>query len=212
MTQSLKDRIDTHWRHVDTLCKKLGVADVYKALKSVEKLLKENKDLQNYVDEVCTVTRTDNIGNALKRIKSGSVDPSVYLPHELQRIPKLWLEGRAETRKMKGVLKMTFYQADISYRRLRPYLEDVWRIAGQRDSETAELLREQILEKYEECSADDMTKFCYAFQHDYDLTEEEEVSAEKSEEPSMAELLKIVNSSGIDYGVVPRDQLIEENQ
>lgn len=210
MSRSLKDSLDTHWRHVSTLCKTLSVTDVYKALRVVQKLLKENEELRGYISQVCELTSTDNIGNALKRISTGRVPPSVLLPEELQRIPQLWLEGRAETRKHKGVMKMTFYQAEISYRRLRPYLEDSWRIAGQRDSETAELLREQILERYEESSADDMTKFCYAFQHNYDLTEEEEFKEEIEEEPSIAELMKIVSNSGIDYGVVPKEQLIEE--
>jgi hypothetical protein len=210
MTRSLKENLDTHWRHVDSLCKKLAVSDIYKALRVVERLLKENVELREYIDEVCRATKTDNIGNALKRIKTAPVGSSVLLPEELQRIPQLWLEGRAETRKHKGVLKMTFYQAEISYRRLRPYLEDTWRIAGQRDSETAELLREQILERYEECSADDMTKFCYAFEHNYDLTEEEDVGEERESEPSIAELMKIVNGSGLDYGVVPKDQVTGE--
>jgi hypothetical protein len=207
MTRSLKESLDTHWRHVATLCNRLSVGDIYKALKVVEKLLRENAELQEYIDEVCRVTNTDNIGNALKRIKAAPMGGSVLLPEELQRIPQLWLEGRAETRKHKGVLKMTFYQAEISYRRLRPYLEDTWRIAGQRDSETAELLREQILERYEDCSADDMTKFCYAFEHNYDLTEEEDAQEERMEEPSIAELMKIVNGSGLDYGVVPKEQI-----
>jgi len=210
MSRSLKDSLDTHWRHVSTLCKTLSVTDIYKALRAVQKLLRENEELRGYISQVCEITSTDNIGNALKRISTGRVPPSVLLPEELQRIPQLWLEGRAETRKHKGVMKMTFYQAEISYRRLRPYLEDAWRIAGQRDSETAELLREQILESYEECSADDMTKFCYAFTHNYDLTEDEEVQEEKEQEPSIAELMQIVNGGGFDYGVVPKSQLTEE--
>jgi hypothetical protein len=52
-----------------------------------------------------------------------------------------------------------------------------------------------------------MTKFCYAFEHNYDLTEEEDVQEERMEEPSIAELMKIVNGSGLDYGVVPKDQV-----
>jgi hypothetical protein len=212
MTRSLKENIDTHWKHVEALVKRLGVTDIYKALRAVEKLLRRNEELQGYIDEVCSVTRTDNIGNALKRIKTTPVGDSVFLPDKLQRIPQLWLEGRAETRKHKGVLKLTFYQAESRYRRLKPYLEDAWRIAGQRDNEIAELLREQILEKYEDCSPDEMTKFCYAIEHNYDLTEEEDVREEKTEEASIAELMRIVNRSNFDYGVISKEQISEEQQ
>jgi hypothetical protein len=86
----------------------------------------------------------------------------------------------------------------------------VWRIAEQRDSETAELLKEQIIERYEECSADDMTKFCYAFQHDYDLTEDEETKPDKAEEPSYTELMRTLSDMKMDYGTVSREQFIEE--
>jgi hypothetical protein len=95
---------------------------------------------------------------------------------------------------------------------LKPYLEDAWRIAGQRDNEIAELLREQILEKYEDCSPDEMTKFCYAIEHNYDLTEEEDVREEKTEEASIAELMRIVSRSNFDYGVISKEQISEEQQ
>ena len=212
MGAKLQQEWEKAWKHIRAICALLESADEYKALVALRALIAKKNELESYIDEICKITKTDNIGNALKRIKGGRMGDSVFLPEQLQRIPQLWLEGRAETRKVKGVLKMTFYQAEISYRRLRPYLEDVWRIAEQRDSETAELLKEQILERYEECSADDMTKYCYAFQHDYDLTEDEEAKPDKAEEPSYAELMRTLSDMKMDYGTVSKEQFIEENQ
>lgn len=214
MAASLWDKLETHKRHTERLCKTLGVTDVYKALRVVEKLLKEISELKSYIEEICTITRTDNIGNAIKRIKSGSVGPSVLsnLPDELLRIPKLWLEGRAETRKVKGVLKMTFFHAERQHRRLIPYLQDVWNVASKYDIEMAEALKEQILARFEDSSADDMLRFCYAFLNDYDLEEDEEEQEGATKDPTLSELQQILNTVKFDYGVVSKEEVTEEGE
>lgn len=211
MAKSMWDKFDTHRRHVERLCRKLEVADVYKAFKAVEKVIRERDELREYVDEVVRMTNTDNIGNALKRISSVSVGASVpKLPDALRRIPQIWLEGRAPTTKHPGVMKLTFRQAERSYRRLLPYLEEVWAFAESEDIELQEALKQQILEEYETTSADDMTKYCYAFSHNYELKEEEAEEIGVDKDPTMAELSKILQSVKVDYGVISKEQLTEE--
>jgi hypothetical protein len=213
MGAKLQQEWDKAWKHIRAICKLLETTDEYRALVALRALIAKKEELEKYQQEVCDVVGADNIGNALTMIKARSYGrPGLsQLPEQLQKIPLLWLEGRAETRKQKGVLKMTFFQAERQHRRLLPYLEDAWKVAGQRDSELAEMLREQILQNYEETSAEDMTKFCWAFVNDYEL-EEEEVGEERAEEPSIAELLKIVNETKFDYGTVSKEQYTEEQQ
>ena len=209
-------RLEQEWqktmRHIRAICEILESADEYRALVALRALVSRKEELENYIKQVIDLAGADNIGNAITKIKASSHGRGgVFdLPEQLQRIPQLWLEGRAETRKARGVLKMTFYQAERQHRRLLPYLEDCWRIAEQKDSETAEMLKEQILQCYEENSADDMTKFCYAFVHNYDLEEDGEEREESVDEPSLAELTKILNDVRFDYGVVSREQVTED--
>lgn len=211
MGAKLQQEWDKAWKHIRAICNLLETTDEYRALVALRALIAKKEELEKYQQEVCDAVGADNIGNALTMIKAKSYGRAglFQLPEQLYKIPLLWLEGRAETRKQKGVLKMTFFQAERQHRRLLPYLEDAWKVAGQRDSELAEMLREQILQNYEETSAEDMTKFCWAFVNDYEI-EEEDIVEERAEEPSIAELLKIVSESKLDYGVVSKEQYAED--
>jgi hypothetical protein len=209
-------KLEQEWKktmkHIKAICELLESSDEYRALVALRALITKKEELEKYVQQVVDLVGADNIGNAITKIKAKSYGRLGLseLPEQLQRIPQLWLEGRAETRKTKGVLKMTFYQAERQHRRLLPYLEDCWRIAEQKDTETAEMLKEQILHCYEENSADDMTKYCYAFVHNYDLEEDGEVREESTEEPSLAELTRILSEVRFDYGVVSKEQVTGE--
>lgn len=216
MGAKLQQEWNKTWKHVSAICNLLESADEYKALVALRALIAKKNELEKYQQEVCNAIGADNIGNAITMIKASSHGrPGLFqLPEQLQKIPQLWLEGRAETRKQKGVLKMTFFQAERQHRRLLPYLEDAWKVAGQRDSELAEMLKEQILQSYEETSADDMTKFCYAFVNDYELEEGEEVSEglllNATSEEIERTLEYMLDPSRI-YGVVSKEQNESKN-
>ena len=205
-------RLEQEWaktmKHIKAICEILESADEYRALVALRALVSRKEELENYIQQVVDLSGADNIGNAITKIKASAYGrPGLFeLPEQLQRIPKLWLEGRAETRKVKGVLKMTFFHAERQHRRLTPYLQDVWKVASTYDIETEEALKEKILQSYEESSADDMLRFCYAFLSDYDLEEDGEEQECETIDPTLAELQQILNRK-IDYGVESKSEV-----
>ena len=104
---------------------------------------------------------------------------------------------------------MSFLYAERQHRRLIPYLQDVWKIASNYDMETEEALKEKILQSYEESSADDMMRFCYAFINDYDLEENAVEPQTESEDPTIAELNKILSRKSMDYGVEKKREIAD---
>lgn len=206
-------KLEREWnktmRHVKAICDTLESADEYRALVALRALIARKEELEKYQKMVIDAVGADNIGNALTMIKTrthGRVGPFQELPEQLQRIPKLWLEGRPQTRKASGVIKLTVYQAEKAYKRLLPYLMEVWEIVTRREEDLQEGIKEEIIEMFETTSPDEMTTKCYAFINDYDLEEEEIESGVaavlEKVEPTTSELMRTLENMKFDYGVV----------
>ena len=194
----------------DKLYAEVGTADSARCLTAVKALKRKLATLETFVNEFNEVIGSDNYGNGLKALKAGTFGQggSVNLPLELSRVPQIWLEGRTKEGKDHGFARYGYYEANREYKRLRPYLEEVWVAVGTEEDDIQQRLKLEILSEYEKLSPEEMGRFCIAFVNDYDLEDiiEEAESKVKpvSEDPLLSELHKAMEATTLsakDYGV-----------
>ena len=194
----------------DKLYAELGTADPARCLTAVRALKRKLATLETFVEEFNEVTGSDNYGNGLKALKAGTFGQggSVNLPPELLRVPQVWLEGRTKEGKDPGFARYGPFEANREYKRLKPFLEEVWAAINTEEEDIQERLRHEVLAEYEKLSPEEMGRFCIAFVNDYDLEdifEEKESKAKKvNDDPLLSELSKAIEATTIsskDYGV-----------
>jgi hypothetical protein len=210
MAKSQRQNILDYVAANDKLYAELGTTDAARSLTAVLALKKKLATLEKFADEFIEVMQTDNYGNGLKALKARTFGSggSPNLAPELLRVPQIWLDGRAKQGKDPGFARYGYYEADREYKRLRPYLEEVWLAIEIEDEDIQERLRSEVLSEYEKLSPEEMGRFCIAFVNNYDLEEiaEESKSRDKSinEDPLVSELHKALEATTLsakDYGV-----------
>jgi len=155
----------------DKLYSEVGTADPARCLTAVRALKRKLATLETFAEEFNEAMGSDNYGNGLKALKAATFGQvgSVSLPPELSRVPQIWLEGRTKEGKDHGFARYGYYEANREYKRLRPYLEEVWVAIGTEEEDIQQRLKSEILSEYEKLSPEEMGRFCIAFVNDYDL-------------------------------------------
>jgi hypothetical protein len=157
----------------DKLYAELGTTDAARSLTAVLALRRKLATLEKFVEEFNEVMQSDNYGNGLKALKAATFGQggSPTLPPELSRVPQVWLEGRTKEGKDPGFARYGYHEANREYKRLRPYLEEVWVAIGLEDEGIQQQLRLEVLSEYERLSPEEMGRFCIAFVNNYDLND-----------------------------------------
>ena len=183
----------------NALYTELGTTDAARGLTALRKLKKDLAYSERYNDELIQLTGADNLGNAMKVIRSVVSGGSVIfeLPMELTKFPELWLNGRLRDGKDMGFPGMSIRQCEKEYRYLRPLLEDAWKtVIEQEDEEICENLKRQILEGYQTLDPSEFSRLCYGITNNYEIElrseREEKIKVEKG--ASYIEIQRVLNS------------------
>ena len=185
----------------------LGTTDAARGLTALRKLKKDLAHLERYNEELIQLTGADNLGNAMKVIRSVVSGERVIfeLPEELTKFPELWLNGRLRDGKDMGFPGMSIRQCEKEYRYLRPLLEDAWKTAvEQKDEEVRESLKRQISEGYQILDPSEFSRICYGITNNYEIElqngKEQKVQIEKG--ASNIEIQRALNAlKEKNYGV-----------
>lgn len=208
MGKKLRREFDKTMGYVDEICNILETPDEYRALLALRALIKRQKNLEAYIDEITSLLEVDNIGNAISRIKTRLMGRVVSetLPAELREIPEVWMNGRPDSKGRKGFAPLTLFQAERQHRRLLAYIEDAWALTFERDSEQGEALREDLLSEYRTSSPEEMAQACYAYCKDYEIEPAYSVpQTERLQAANDGEIRACLENMKPDYGVVSKE-------
>ncbi len=111
---------------------------------------------------------------ALGQYKEKSFYDISHLPSTFHKVPKLWLVGRADTRKTPGFAPMTLRAAIREHKQIIPLVLEAWELS---DEEGHDIL----VREYLRCSAEDFKQQLYNFIYENEETplEEELIDAVK---------------------------------
>lgn len=169
----------------------LGVNTVVRASKQVANLKLRLDKLEQNQKEICAILHTDNIGNALKRLRTLTQDTS--LPPELQLEPAIWLTGSTNR-----VARMDWKVARKEYQALLPMVNAVYQeIDTLAEPDRSEVL-ESFIETFQESSPDELYIQCRNFLRDTDISID--TAAPVKEEPLVSELLDCIALATVRYG------------
>jgi hypothetical protein len=207
MSKTIRATFNKFYDHIEKLLAELGTTDAYRGLGIVQTLKKDIERQSKYNDEIISLMKSDNIGNAVKTLRVLCMGEVVIfeLPAELTKFPELWLNGRLRDGKDMGFPGMSIRQCEKEYRYLRPLLEDAWKTAiEQEDEEIRESLKRQILEGYQTLDPSEFSRICYGITNNYEIElqngKEQKVQIEKG--ASNMELQRALNAlKEKNYGV-----------
>jgi tRNA nucleotidyltransferase/poly(A) polymerase len=207
MSKQFEEASEKYINNNNALYAELGTTDAARGLTALRKLKRQLKLQERYNDEIVEILGSDNIGNAMKTLRGTLSGARVFLelPEPLTKYPQVWINGRLRDGKDPGVPGMTIRQCEREYRYLLPLLRDAWETAiNQEEEEVSEMLKREILERYEELGPGEMSKVCYGITNNYEvilrLEKEQPVKVEKG--ASTMELQKALRTvAERDYGV-----------
>jgi FtsZ-binding cell division protein ZapB len=189
--------IEKHFQELKKFLDSLGVNTITRAHKQVNNLKNRNTQLEQYQTEVCRLLNVDNIGNALKRLKS--LTNATSLPPEFQQEPAIWITGSTE------FSRMDYKVARKEYRALLPMLLAVY---NDIVAETNTIAREETLSAFRECfersSPGTLYAHCRNYLFDSDIVIENNTNDDDNTtvEPLTSDLLDCLNElNNIDYGI-----------
>jgi hypothetical protein len=176
----------------------LGVNTVVRASKQVSNLKLRNSQLEQYVKEVCSLLGSDNIGNALKRLRTLTSGAST-LPPELQIEPDVWLTGSTNR-----VTRMDWKVARREYLALLPMITAVYNdIDTHTEPERTDILS-AFIEGFQTSSPDELYVQCRNYLRDSDISLGNFRDPDPDPDPLASELLscyKMITETP-NYGVV----------
>jgi len=109
-----------------------------------------------------------SLGNALKALSmtalKGEGSDIYKLPEVFHNVPKVWLDGRPESRGTTGFAPMKLANAQREHRRLMVYLVELWEIIdnSEKSEEEKKEGQKEVEYNYLRESADDFTKWVYS--------------------------------------------------
>jgi hypothetical protein len=111
---------------------------------------------------------------ALSQYKEKSAYDISHLPVAFHKVPKLWLVGRASTRKTPGFAPMTLRAAIREHKQIIPLVLEAWELSDEEGQDT-------LVKEYLRCSAEDFKQQLYNFIYENEETplEEELIDAVK---------------------------------
>jgi hypothetical protein len=207
MSKQFEEASEKYINNNNALYAELGTTDAARGLTALRKLKKDLAYSERYNDELIQLTGADNLGNAMKVIRSVVSGGRVIfeLPEELTKFPELWLNGRLRDGKDMGFPGMSIRQCEKEYRYLRPLLEDAWKTAiEQEDEEIRESLKRQILEGYQILDPSEFSRICYGITNNYEieLRSEKEGKTKVEKGASNVEIQRVLNAfKEKNYGV-----------
>jgi hypothetical protein len=175
----------------------LIVNTVTRAHKQVNNLKKRNTQLEQYQDEVCKLLNVDNIGNAIKRLKS--LTNATILPPEFQQEPAIWLTGSED------FPRLDYHKAKLYYNKVLPLIKSVYNKII--DTESDSIAREETLTAFRECyersAPDTFQVSCINYLFDTDIVVESKrhIVNNRNNDPLSSELMTCLDElNNIDYG------------
>ena len=179
------------WKKFLTL---LGVNTATRAAKQVAHLKDRIEQLEQYQSEVCKLLNSDNIGNAIKRLRT--ITSAVTLPPEFQLHPAIWLKGGPD------FTQMNYKAAKNEYRVLLPMIQAVYLdLVAILDPVT----RQEALVAFRQCFETQSPSELYVTCRNYLYNTNIEVGNTQAPEvePTGSEILVCLDElTKIDYGVV----------
>jgi hypothetical protein len=104
---------------------------------------------------------------ALSQYKERSVFDITHLPVTFHKVPKLWLVGRADTRRTPGFAPLTLRSAIREHKQLIPLLLEAWDLANEEG-------QDNLVKEYLKSSAEDFKQQLYNFIYENEDTPLEE--------------------------------------
>ena len=179
------------WKKFLTL---LGVNTATRAAKQVAHLKDRIEQLEQYQSEVCKLLNSDNIGNAIKRLRT--ITSAVTLPAEFQLHPAIWLKGGPD------FTPMNYKAAKNEYRVLLPMIQAVYLdLEGELDTVTRQESLVAFRKAFETQSPNQLYITCRNYLYDTDIEVGDTQAPEV--EPLNSELLVCLDElTKVNYGVV----------
>lgn len=179
------------WKKFLTL---LGVNTATRAAKQVAHLKGRIEQLEQYQSEVCKLLNSDNIGNAIKRLRT--ITSAVTLPAEFQLHPAIWLKGGPD------FTPMNYKAAKNEYRVLLPMIQAVYLdLEGELDTVTRQESLVAFRKAFETQSPNQLYITCRNYLYDTDIEVGDTQAPEV--EPLNSELLVCLDElTKVNYGVV----------
>ena len=133
----------------------------------ITRCAKVMKDTVNYESKAKELGYS-SLGNALKALAmmatKGEGSDIYKLPEVFHNVPKVWLDGRPESRGTTGFAPMKLANAQREHRRLMVYLVELWEIIDNSEKSEDEKKegQKEVEYNYLRESADDFTKWVYS--------------------------------------------------
>ena len=172
----------------------LGVTTATRAAKQVAHLKDRIEQLEQYQSEVCKLLNSDNIGNAIKRLRT--ITSAVTLPDEFQLHPAIWLKGGPD------FTQMNYKAAKNEYRVLLPMIQAVYLdLEAEPDTVTRQEALSAFRRAFETQSPNQLYITCRNYLYDTDIEVGDTQAPEV--EPLNSELLVCLDElTKVNYGVV----------
>ena len=127
------------------------------------------RDLQAFIQQAEELGYS-SLGHALKALgqyKDKQAFDISQLPATFHKVPKLWLVGRADTRRTPGFPPLTLRSAIREHKQMIPLLLEAWELADEAG-------RDNLLKEYLKNSAEDFKQQLYNFIYENEDTPLEE--------------------------------------
>lgn len=154
----------------ETIAVEEGIDPAYvtltNATQKVRKRLNDYKNLEQTAAELGYSSLPIAL-KALGQFKNKPEQDISHLPATFHKVPKLWLVGRADTRKTPGFAPLTLRSAIREHKQLIPLLLEAWELATEES-------QDNLVKEYLKSSAEDYKQQLYSFIYENEDTPLEE--------------------------------------